>query len=188
MLSKCIKSLTLRQRFLWNMHKWFRIVMAILIAIFYILRGILICIDNLWNIWLCIPIGLGIFILIYEFFWLCIFSANKITNAFAKVHHEKVVPRIQQKAIKKYKEENPSVINTMPEEKTEAIETKIPAHQQRLSKLSPSAVSLDGDTTEHQPGILYRSTPQMPLTSSSSSLRFRLANSWRSVRRNAKHL
>ena len=65
--------------------------MAILIAIFSILWGILVCIDNYWNIWLCIPIGLGIFILIYGFFWLCMFSANKITNAFAKVYNEKVV-------------------------------------------------------------------------------------------------
>lgn len=62
------------------------------------------------------------------------FPANKITNAFAKVYHKKVVPRTQQAAIDQYIEKNPLVINTMPEEKTEAIETKIPAHQQRLSK------------------------------------------------------
>ena len=49
------------------------------------------------------------------------FTAEKITNAFAKVYHEKVVPRTQQAAIDKYKEENPPVINTMPEEKTETI-------------------------------------------------------------------
>ena len=83
--------------------------MSILIAIFSILWGILICIDNLWNIWRCIPIGLGIFILIYGFFWLCMFSADKIVNGFAKVYNEMVIPRIQQKGIDKYKEENPQI-------------------------------------------------------------------------------
>ena len=108
--------------------------MAFLIAIFSILWGILICIDNLWNIWLCIPIGLGIFILTYGFFWLCMFAAEKITNAFAKVYHEKVVPRTQQKAIDKYKEENPPVTITIPDEKVIIQEPKIPENQKRLAK------------------------------------------------------
>ena len=116
------------------MLKWFRIVMAMLIAIFSILWGILICIDNSWNIWLCIPIGLGIFILIYGFFWLCMFTAEKITNAFAKVYHEKVVPRTKQAAIDKYKEENPPVITVVPEEKVNVEEPTIPEHQERLVK------------------------------------------------------
>ena len=85
-----------------NMLKGFRIIMAFLIAVFSNLWGILICIDNLWNIWLCIPFGLGFFILIYGFFWLCMFSADKITNAFAKVYQEKVVPRTQQAAIENW--------------------------------------------------------------------------------------
>ena len=97
-----------------GMYKLFRIIMVIMIAIFSILWGILVCIDHYWNIWICIPIGLGFFILIYSFFWLCIFSANKITNAFAKVYHEKVVPRTQQAAIEKYKEDNPPVIPIIP--------------------------------------------------------------------------
>ena len=104
------------------------------------------------------------------------FSADKIVNHFSKVYNKKVVPRIQQKAINDYKEENPPVINPMPEEKTEGIETKISVHQQRLSTLSPSSVSLDGDATEHQPVILYRSTPQMP-----SDIHFKLTAIMRSI-------
>ena len=34
------------------------------------------------------------------------FSADKIVNHFSKVYNEKVVRRIQQKAINEYKEEN----------------------------------------------------------------------------------
>lgn len=79
-------------------------------------------------------------------FWLCMITAEKITNAFSKVYHEKFIPSIQQQAINEYKEENPLVINTMPEEKTEAIETR----SQHISSV--------------------------------------YLNSWRSVRRNAKHL
>ena len=116
------------------MYKWFRIIMAFLIAVFSILWGILICIDNLWNIWLCIPFGLGFFILIYGFFWLCMFSAKKITNAFAKVYHEKVVPRTQQVAIEKYKEENLPIIPLIPEEKVNIEDNKISKHQERLAK------------------------------------------------------
>ena len=108
--------------------------MAILIAIFSILWGILICIDNLWNIWLCIPIGLSIFILIYGFFWLCMFSADKIVNHFSKVYNEKVVPRIQQKAVEKYKEENTPVLPQIQEEKVNIQEPKTPEHKERLAK------------------------------------------------------
>ena len=100
------------------MYKWFRIIMAFLIAIFSLLWGILVCIDHYWNIWLCIPIGLGFFILIYGFFWLCMFTAEKITNAFANVYNEKVVPRTQQAAIDKYKEESPHVIPIIQEKKS----------------------------------------------------------------------
>ena len=102
------------------------------------------------------------------------FAADQIVNGFAKVYNEKVITRISQQAIEKYKEENPPVITVVPEEKVNVEKPKIPEHQERLSKLSPSAMSLDGFVTEHQPDILYRSAPQMPLTSSSSSLRFRL--------------
>ena len=116
------------------MLQWFRIIMAFLIAIFSILWGILICIDNYWNIWLCIPIGLGIFILIYGFFWLCMFSADKIVNHFSKVYNEKVVPRIQQKAVEKYKEENTPVLPQIQEEKANIQEPKTLEHQERLAK------------------------------------------------------
>ena len=44
------------------------------------------------------------------------FSAKKITNAFAKVFNEKVIPRIQQKGIDKYKEENPQIQPIIPVE------------------------------------------------------------------------
>ena len=58
------------------------------------------------------------------------FSANKITNAFAKVYHKKVVPRIQQKAINEYKEENPPAITVVPEEKVNVEEPTIHEHQE----------------------------------------------------------
>lgn len=108
--------------------------MCILLAIISILWAITICGENGWGLIICIPIAVCIFILLYGFFWLSMFTAEKITNAFAKVYNEKVVPRTQQAAIDKYKEENPPVINSIPEEKTEAIETMIPAHQQRMAK------------------------------------------------------
>ena len=108
--------------------------MAILIAIFSFLWGILICIDNLWNIWCCIPIGLGIFILIYGFFWLCMFSADKIVNGFAKVFNEKVIPRIQQKGIDKYKEENPQIQPAIPVETNEVKERYFPKQHDHLTK------------------------------------------------------
>ena len=52
------------------------------------------------------------------------FYTEKIVIHFSKVYNEKVVPRIKQRAINEYKEENPPVINTMPEYKTKAIETR----------------------------------------------------------------
>ena len=62
------------------------------------------------------------------------FSANKITNAFAKVYHEKVVPRTQQAAIDKYKEENTPTLPQIQEEKVNIQEPKTPEHQERLAK------------------------------------------------------
>ena len=108
--------------------------MAFLIAIFSILWGILVCIDHYWNIWLCIPIGLGFFILIYGFFWLCMFSADKIVNHFSKVYNEKVIPRIKQKAINEYKEENPQIQPTILVEPNEVKERNLPKQHERLTK------------------------------------------------------
>ena len=107
------------------MLKWFRIIMGVLLAIISILWAMTICGEHDWGIIICLPIAVGIFILLYGFFWLCMFTAEKITNAFAKVYHEKVVPRTQQAAIDKYKEENPHVIPIVPEEKVNIEDNKI---------------------------------------------------------------
>ena len=62
------------------------------------------------------------------------FAADKITNAFAKVYHEKVVPRIQQKAINEYKEENPLSQPSISDESYNNKENNLPKHQERLAK------------------------------------------------------
>ena len=62
------------------------------------------------------------------------FSADKIVNHFSKVYNEKLVPRIQQKAVEKYKEENTPVLSQIQEEKVNIQESKTPEHQERLAK------------------------------------------------------
>ena len=100
-----------------KLHRWFYIIVTVLLAVLAILKAVLVCISHQWGYIPCAIIAIALFALLYGFFRLCMYLAKIITLAYFKAYKKNIVPRIEVDAINRYIQEHGIV-----EEKPKTIE------------------------------------------------------------------
>lgn len=98
-------------------NKWFIYAFEVLFVILAILKSMDICVAHHWGYIPCAVIAIVIFACLYGFLRLCFRIAEFLTNKYANVYKNKVLPRIEMQAIDRYIAEHP-----LPEDKSEERE------------------------------------------------------------------
>lgn len=103
-----------------TVNKWFIYAWVVLFAFLAIFKSMDICVAHHWGYIPCAVIAIVIFACLYGFLRLCFAVTEFITTKYADVYKNKVLPRIEMKAIDQYIAEHP-----LPEVKQEEREEDV---------------------------------------------------------------